>query len=122
MMAKLEYRIQCVQDEFDNPTGAIEDPEIINHISKYYGIRGVWITKDTSAKRVHINLIKAQKISVIWIQKQRLSTPQQHRIITFGYARVYQDLIECNHAIHYLVTFQGNENRERITYKVDWKA
>ena len=121
-MAELDYPIKCVQDEFNNPSGAIEDPDIIKHIADHYGCHGVWITKDISAKRVHINLIKARRISVIWIRKQNLSTLQQHRIITFGFARVYQDLVECHHAIHYLVTFQGGENRERINYKEEWKA
>jgi hypothetical protein len=119
-MAELEYPIRSVKDEFGNPQGAIQDPDIINHISRHYGYRGVWITKDTSAKRAHIELIKARRISVIWIQKQDLSTPQQLRIVVFGFARVYQDLAECNHPIHYLVTFHGEQNRERITYKKDW--
>ncbi|MCJ7655751.1 MAG: hypothetical protein MUO97_10740 [Dehalococcoidia bacterium] len=120
-MAEIEYPIRSVQEEFGNPQGAIEDPDIINHISRYYGYRGVWITKDTSAKRAHINLIKARRISVIWIRNQELSTPQQHRIITYGFAGVYQDLMECNHPIHYLVTFHGTPNRERITYKKEWR-
>jgi hypothetical protein len=116
-MAELEYPIKYVRDEFGNPPGVIEDPTIINHIADHYGCRGVWITKDTSAKRVHMNLIKARRISVVWIQQQKLSTQQQHRIITHGFARVYQDLVECHHAFHYLVTFYGVENREQIKYK-----
>jgi hypothetical protein len=119
-MASLGYRIRSVQDEFGDPTGGIEDPDIIKHLSSNYGFRGVWITKDTSAKRAHIELIKARRISVVWIQKQNLSTLQQHRIITFGFAGVYQDLLESDHPIHYLVTFHGCENRERITYKPQW--
>ena len=119
-MAKLGYPIRCVQDEFGNPEGTIKDEDIIEHIARTYGLRGVWITKDTSAKRVHLELIKARGISVIWIQQQDLSTPQQHRIITYGFSRVIQDLVESNHPIHYRVKFHGRPNRERITYKVDW--
>lgn len=119
-MAGLGYPIRCVKDEFGDPEGAIEDPDIIEHIARTYGFRGVWITKDTSAKRAHLELIKARRISVIWIQQQRLSTPQQHRIITYGFAKVTQDLLELDHPIHYLVTFHGQPNRERITYKVEW--
>jgi hypothetical protein len=119
-MASLGYRIRSVQDEFEDPTGAVEDPDIIHHISRTYGFHGVWITKDTSAKRAHLELIKARRISVVWVQKQVLSTQQQHRIIAFGFARVHQDLLESKHPIHYLVTFHGCENRERITYRVEW--
>lgn len=116
-MAALDYPIRCVQDEFDAPDGNIDDPTIVNHIADRYGIHGVWITKDISAKRAHMSLIKARQISVIWIQKQSLSTPQQHRIITYGFAQVFQDLVESRHPIHYLVSFHGQLNRERITYK-----
>ena len=121
-LASLGYRIRSVQDEFSvTPQDSVSDPEIINHIATYYGPRGAWITKDNSAKRAHIALIKSRRISVIWIRPQTLSTLQQHRIITFGLARVTQDLLEANHPIHYLVTFHGQHNRERINYKIEWQ-
>ena len=44
---------------------------------------------------------------------------QQHRIVTYGIARVTQDLLEATRPIHYVVTFHGEVNRERITYKRD---
>ena len=116
-MAQLGYPIRSVQDEFNNPTGAIEDPDIINHIASQYGFRGVWITKDISSRRQHIELIKSRRISVIWIRRQELSTIQQHRIITYGLIAVRQDLLESSNPIHYLVTFHGQPDRERITYK-----
>ncbi len=121
-LASLGYPIRSVQDEFSiDPQDTVADPDIINHIADYYGPHGVWITKDISAKRAHIGLIKSRRISVIWIRPQTLSTQQQHRIITFGLAKVAQDLTEVNHPIHYSVTFHGELNRERITYKVEWK-
>lgn len=122
VMAQLGYPIRCVQDEFDDPQGAIEDPDIINHIANRYSFRGVWITKDISAKRAHMELIKARRISVVWIQKQDLSSMQQHRIITYGIDAVTQDLIEATGPVHYLVKFHGQPNRERITYKLEWGA
>jgi len=115
-MAALGYPIRSVQEEFGNPSGAVEDPTIINHIADFYGFRGVWITKDMSSKRAHMQLIKSRRISVIWIQQQSLSTIQQHRIITYGITGVLQDLTETNNPIHYLVKFHGVKNRERITY------
>ena len=122
-MAQLGYDIKSVQDEFDATSrDRIEDPDIIDRIADYYGFRGVWITKDRSAKRAHLELIKSRRISVIWIQKQNLSTRQQHRIITNGIAKVTQDLIEASGPIHYSVKFHGQSNRERITYSIEWKG
>lgn len=123
VMSKLGYRIKCIQDEFNiGPQDSLEDPPIIEHIARWYGARGVWITKDTSAKRAHIELIKRRRISVIWIQQQILSTLQQHHIITHGIFRVAQDLLESDSPIHYLVKFHGLPNRERVSYKVEWKG
>ena len=121
-MAELGYPIRSIQEEFNDPSGAIEDPAIIDHIADEYGFRGVWVTKDISSRRQHIELIKSHRISVIWIRRQELSTLQQHRIITHGLSRVAEDLLESNVPIHYLVTFQGQPNRERITYKVQWRG
>ena len=120
VMAELGYPIRSVQDEFNSPTGAIEDPAIINHIANRYGFSGVWITKDNSSRRQHSELIKSRRISVIWIRSQYLSTIQQHRIITYGFSSVTQDLLESSYPIHYLVTFHGQSGRERITYKQQW--
>ena len=120
VMAELGHPIRSVQEEFNNPSGAIEDPVIINHIAKQYGFRSVWITRDISSRRQHIELIKSRRISVVWIRRQDLSTLQQHRIITYGLTSVTQDLLESSYPIHYLVTFQGQANRERITYKQQW--
>ncbi len=118
-MAQLDYPIRSVQEEFNvRPTDRVEDEDIINYIADRYGFRGVWITKDISAKRGHIGLIKARRISVIWIHKQSLSTSQQHRIITHGIARVPQDLNESKAPLHYLVKFHGQLNREKITYRI----
>ena len=121
-MSDFGYPIRCVQDEFNDTTGAIDDPTIINHVANRYGFRGVWITKDNSSKRAHIQLIKSRRISVIWVQQQNLSTLQQHRIITHGISGVLQDLIDAHHPIHYLVKFHGQPNRERITYHVEWRG
>ena len=121
-MAELDYPIRSVQEEFGSISGAVEDPVIIDHIAERYGFRGVWITKDMSSKRQHIELIKSRRISVKWIRRQDLSTVQQHRIITHGLSLVTQDLLESSYPIHYLVTFQGSENRERITYKRQWRG
>ena len=121
-MATLGYPIKSVQDEFEaSAQDRISDPKI-NHISDNYGFRGVWITKDVSAKRVHLELIRARRVSVIWIHRQYLSTPQQHRIITFGITGVQQDLTEASGPIHYRVTFHGQPNRERITYHKEWSG
>ncbi len=122
VLAQLGYPVRSVQEEFDNPSGAIEDPVIINHIADQYGFRGVWITREISSRRQHIELIKSRRISVVWIRRQDLSTIQQHRIITYGLSSVTQDLLESSNPIHYLVTFQGQLNRERITYKQQWRG
>lgn len=122
-MASLEYPIRSVQDEFKvSPQDTVLDPTIIDHISQYYGFRGVWITKDTSSKRAHLGLIRRRRISVIWIQQQNLSTRQQHRIVTLVIDRVSQDLLEAPGPIHYLITFHGAPSRERITVKVEWRG
>lgn len=122
-MESLGYPIKSVQDEFSiSPEETVDDLTIINHISQYYGFRGVWITKDNSSKRSHLGLIKNRRISAIWIQQQNLSTRQQHRIVTHIIDRVTQDLLEAPGPIHYLVTFHGSPNRERITIKVEWSG
>ncbi len=121
-MDGLEYPIRSVQDEFNiSPQDSVPDPKIIDHIAEYYGTRGVWITKDNSSKRIHLEQIKARGISVIWIRQQTLSTIQQHRIITHGIARVTQDLVESNGPIHYVVNFHGQHNRERINFHEEWR-
>lgn len=122
MMSRFDYPIRCVQDEFGDAKGAIKDEEIIEHIARTCGFRGVWVTKDVSAKRAHLELIKARRISVVWIQRQALSSQQQHRIITYGFARVFQDLVESDDPLHYLVKFHGAKNREWITYTVEWRG
>jgi hypothetical protein len=65
-MGRLAYRIRSVQEEFGiAPTESVSDEEIINHIAETYGYRGVWLTKDKSSKREHVELAKARRISVI---------------------------------------------------------
>ena len=120
-LTHLEFPIKSVQDEFNvSPGDSVEDSQIIDHIADYYGFRGVWITKDISSKRVHLEQIKLRRISVVWIRKQNLSTRQQLRIVAHGIADVFQTLTEASGPIHYVVLFHGTLNRERITYKRDW--
>lgn len=113
-LSEFGIRIRSVQDEFGDSKGSTKDPDIIEHIARNYGFRGVWITKDISSKRIHGELIYTQAISVIWIRQQVLSTEQQLRIIVYCYPRAYQDLVEATRAKHYIVTFTGERNRERI--------
>ena len=65
--------------------------------------------------KVHIELIRTQRISVVWMKQQVLSTSQQHRIVTYLYHRVFQDLTESRNPLHYTVNFHGQKNREKIT-------
>ena len=117
-MERLGYSIRSVQKEFNiSASESVSDQDIINHISATYGHRGVWLTKDRSSKREHGELIRASRISVIWIKRQTLSTIQQHRIVTHCYHYTYQDLVEANRAMRWEVNFHGQRNRERITLK-----
>ena len=113
-LSSLQFRIRSVQDEFQNPEGAVTDPDIIRHIAQEYGFRGVWIARDESSKRVHRELIQTQGISVVWIREPTLSAIQQARIVVYLYPRVYQDLTESRRPLYYIVTFHGQPNRERI--------
>ena len=117
LMAEIGYPIRGVQEEFKGQSGTVLDPQIIDLISTRYGFRGVWVTKDKSSKREHHERIKARRISVIWIQQQKLSTLQQHRLVTHVLPKATQDLLESSRPIRYLATFQGQPNRERISLK-----
>ncbi len=122
-LADLEHRIVCVEDEFNvPPTQTVDDENIINHIADFYGFRGVWITKDNSAKRARAVLARRRRVSVVWIQQQTLSTPQQHRIVTQIIFRLAYELSESTGPIHYLVTFHGEADKERIGFKLEWKG
>ena len=115
-LSELGFSIKSVQSIFGvGPSDRVEDEEIIERIASEFGFRGVWVTKDNSSKRVHMELIQARSISVIWIRQQELSTQQQTRIVIYCYPRVHQDLLESTRPIHYEVSFQGQPNRERIT-------
>lgn len=115
-MAELGYPVRSVQAEFGvAPTDSVSDEQIIQHIGDMYGHRGLWVTKDSSSKRQHAEVIRASRISVIWIKQQTLSTMQQHYIVTFCYHRTYQDLADSRTPIHYEANFHGQRGKERLT-------
>ena len=108
--------MKSVQTEFGvSPTDSVSDEEIIRHVGDTYGHRGVWLTKDGSARRQHAEIISASGISVIWIKQQRLSTMQQHYIVTLCYHRTYPELASSRSPIHYEANFHGQPGRERLT-------
>ena len=116
LLSQLGYSMRSVQAEFGvAPTDSISDEEIIRHIGDTYGHRGVWVTKDNSSKREHAEVISASRISVIWIKQQRLSTMEQHHIVTRCYHRTYQDLVDSRTPIHYEAYFHGQSGKERLT-------
>ena len=116
LMEGLGYPMKSVQTEFGvDATASVSDEEIIRHIGGTYGHRGVWITKDGSARRQHAEIIRASGISVIWIKQQRLSTMQQHYIVTLCYHRTYQYLADSRTPIHYEANFHGQRGKERLT-------
>ena len=122
-LAGLELPIKSVSEEFSvPPTQTVDDEDIINHIADYYGFRGVWITKDNSAKRARAALAQRRRVSVVWIQQQTLSTPQQHHIVTQVIFRCSHELLDSNGPIHYLVTFHGATGKEAIGFKLEWKG
>ena len=118
LLSQLEYSMRSVQAEFGvAPTDSLSDEEIIRHIGDVYGHRGVWLTKDSSSKREHAEIIRASKISVIWIKQQTLSTQQQHYIVTRCYHRTYQELVSARNPIHYEANFHGQPGKEKLTCK-----
>ena len=116
LMETLGYRMRSVRSEFGvDATISVSDEQIISHIGTAYGHRGVWLTKDRSSKREHAEIIRASRISVIWIKQQTLSTVQQHYIVTLCYHRTYQELIGSRNPMHYEANFHGQPGRERLT-------
>ena len=114
-MGALGYRVRSVQAEFGvAATDSVSDEQIIEHIGNTYGHRGVWLTKDRSSRRQHAAIIRASRISVIWIKQQTLSTVQQHYIVTFCYHRTYQELLDSRNPVHYEANFQGRAGSERL--------
>ena len=110
--------MRSVQAEFGvAATDSVGDEQIISHIGDAYGHRGVWITKDSSAKRRHAEIIRASGISVIWIKQQTLSTVQQHYMVTICYHRTHQELTESRIPVHYEANFHGQPGKERLTCK-----
>ena len=110
--------MNSVQAEFGvAPTDSVSDEQIIRHIWDTYGHRGVWLTKDSSSKREHAEIIRASRISVIWIKQQRLNTMQQHYIVTRCYHRTYQELLRSRSPIHYEANFHGQPGKEKLTCK-----
>ena len=110
--------MKSVEMEFGvAPTDSVSDEQIIRHIGDVYGHRGVWLTKDSSSKREHAEIIRASKISVIWIKQQTLSTQQQHYIVTLCYHRTYQELVSARNPIHYEANFHGQPGKEKLTCK-----
>jgi hypothetical protein len=76
----------------------------------------VWITKDDEAKRAHINDIRRQGVSVVWVRglergKNRVSPHDLHLMLTLRLRYIAQLISTARRAVHVeLYLFQRRES------------
>ena len=60
------YNMVSIQEAFDGRR-QVGEPEFIPWLAQHHLHKGVWVTEDVQAQKLHAKLISANQISALWI-------------------------------------------------------